>query len=287
MTGLELIRYDDAGDFLEVAGDYLVAREAEHNLILGISGRLRSAPLLFGSPPYFAAVLKDGKVVGAALRTPPHNLVLSELVHARAVDLLMADVAVEFPDLPGVLGPKEATRRFVELWQQATGSEGRLAMAERAFCCARVVAAPPVSGSLCRATAADRALLVEWMRAFIVEAFAAPPPRPAEETVDDLLGRGGSYGAFLWDDGAAVSFAGCGNPTPNGARVGPVYTPPELRGRGYASALVASLTERLLAGGRRFCFLFTDLSNPTSNKIYQRIGYEPVADVDEYRFERR
>jgi predicted GNAT family acetyltransferase len=60
-----------------------------------------------------------------------------------------------------------------------------------------------------------------------------------------------------------------------------------LRGRGYASALVASLTERLLAGGRRFCFLFTDLSNPTSNKIYQRIGYEPVADVDEYRFERR
>src|SRR5688500_10942587 len=105
MTGLELIRYDDAGDFLEVAGDYLVAREAEHNLILGISGRLRSAQLLFGSSPYFAAVLKDGEVVGAALRTPPHNLVLSELVHARAVDLLMADVAVEFPDLPGVLGP--------------------------------------------------------------------------------------------------------------------------------------------------------------------------------------
>jgi predicted GNAT family acetyltransferase len=73
-------------------------------------------------------------------------------------------------------------------------------------------------------------------------------------------------------------------PTPNGVRVGAVYTPPELRGRGYASACTAAVTQRLLADGRRFCFLFTDLSNPTSNSIYQKIGYRPVCDVDQYRF---
>jgi hypothetical protein len=88
----------------------------------------------------------------------------------------------------------------------------------------------------------------------------------------------------IWDDGQAVSMAGFGGRTPNGIRIGPVYTPPELRGRGYASALTAALTQRLLDEGRQFCFLFTDLANPTSNSIYQRIGYRPVSDVDLWRF---
>jgi len=88
----------------------------------------------------------------------------------------------------------------------------------------------------------------------------------------------------LWEDGGTVSLAGCGGLTANGIRVGPVYTPPELRRRGYASALTAALTRELLAGGRRFCFLFTDLGNPTSNSIYRQVGYEPVADVDQWAF---
>ena len=86
------------------------------------------------------------------------------------------------------------------------------------------------------------------------------------------------------DEGAPVSFSGYGGLTPNGIRIGPVYTPPELRRRGYASALVAELTKRLLDGGRKFCFLFTDLANPTSNSIYQRVGYEPVSDADQWVF---
>jgi predicted GNAT family acetyltransferase len=93
---------------------------------------------------------------------------------------------------------------------------------------------------------------------------------------------------FLWEDGGrAVSMVGVSGETPNGIRVAPVYTPPELRGRGYASACVAAVTQAQFDRGRRFCFLFTDLANPTSNKIYQAIGYEPVCDVDEYRFEAR
>jgi uncharacterized protein len=88
----------------------------------------------------------------------------------------------------------------------------------------------------------------------------------------------------LWEDEEAVSLAGWGGRTPNGIRIGPVYTPPELRRRGYASALTAELTAMLLRD-RSFCFLFTDLANPTSNSIYQRIGYEPVTDIDEWIFE--
>jgi predicted GNAT family acetyltransferase len=90
---------------------------------------------------------------------------------------------------------------------------------------------------------------------------------------------------YLWEDGdTVVSMVGAGGETPNGIRIGPVYTPPDLRGRGYASSLTAASSADQLARGRRFCFLFTDLANSTSNKIYQAIGYEPVCDVDQVRF---
>jgi hypothetical protein len=90
---------------------------------------------------------------------------------------------------------------------------------------------------------------------------------------------------YLWhDEGRPVSMAGAGGLTPHGIRVGPVYTPPDLRGRGYASNLVAGVSQAQLDAGRTFVFLFTDLGNPTANKIYQAIGYEPVIDMDEYEF---
>ncbi len=99
-----------------------------------------------------------------------------------------------------------------------------------------------------------------------------------------LAGRGRTL--YLWEDGDVVSLAGIGSPTPHGVRVGPVYTPPDRRGRGYASALVAGISQAALDAGRTFCFLFTDLANPTSNHIYETIGYRPVRDVDMWRFER-
>jgi uncharacterized protein len=89
----------------------------------------------------------------------------------------------------------------------------------------------------------------------------------------------------LWEhDGAAVAMAGFQGKTPSGVRISWVYTPPQLRGRGYASALVAALSQQLLASGNRWCFLYTDLANPTSNGIYQRLGYQPVCDAAHYTF---
>jgi uncharacterized protein len=82
-----------------------------------------------------------------------------------------------------------------------------------------------------------------------------------------------------------VSMCGYGGRTPHGIRIGPVYTPPDLRGRGYGSAVTALVTKEQLDGDRDHCFLYTDLSNPTSNKIYMQIGYEFVCDSAEYAFE--
>lgn len=284
VTGLEVRRFHSAQEFLAHAGEYLGEREAEHNLLLGLASVLSARPNLYGSTPYFAAVERDGTVVAAALRTPPHNLVLSEVADSSAIDALVTDVSGAFGELPGVLGSKDTSRRFAELWSEATGRSAQRALAERIFRAETAWRPPGVAGSMRRATAADRSLLVEWVAAFQEEAMRGRTHRPADVAVDDYLTRGEQGGIYLWEDGAPVSLAGCGGPTPNGIRIGPVYTPPERRGRGYASALTAELTSLLLSSGRRFCFLFTDLANPTSNRIYRRIGYEPVTDVDEYRF---
>ena len=107
------------------------------------------------------------------------------------------------------------------------------------------------------------------------------PARVVEARLDHGLG-----GFGLWEDeGRPVSVVGWGGSTPNGARIGPVYTPPELRRRGYASALTAWVSAERLAAGRSFCVLYTDLDNPTSNRIYTEIGYEPVCDSFDYAFE--
>jgi predicted GNAT family acetyltransferase len=128
-------------------------------------------------------------------------------------------------------------------------------------------------------------LLLEWVIAFHDEALPEAAPRhDLEAMVGRWIGNEGRT-AYLWEvDGRVVSLVAAGSQTPSGSRIGPVYTPPGERGNGYASALTAAASQHQLDSGRRFCFLFTDLANPTSNRIYQAIGYEPVADVDQYRF---
>ena len=277
---MKLTRHESADDFLAHAGSFLGAREAEHNLILGLCSRLRVAPLMYGEPPYFAVVEHDGRVVGATMRTPPHNLILSELDDLAAIGPLLEDARAEFGSLPGVVGPKQAVARFAEAWS----GPARLELAQRAFRADHVDRPSGVSGGMRDYERRDRELAAEWMDAFVDEALPEPPPESSEQFVDRRE-EDADGGLVLWeDDGAVVSMAGFGGRTPNGIRIGPVYTPPELRGRGYASALTAAITQRLLDGGLRFCFLFTDLSNPTSNNIYQRIGYEPVSDIDLWTF---
>ena len=119
---------------------------------------------------------------------------------------------------------------------------------------------------------------------FFAEARPEGSAADADSFVEHRLGRP-DEGLVIWEHDGPVSLAGYAGPTPNGIRVGPVYTPPHLRGHGYASALTAALTGRLLDEGRRYCFLFTDLANPTSNSIYQRIGYRRVGDVSRWAFD--
>jgi predicted GNAT family acetyltransferase len=159
-----------------------------------------------------------------------------------------------------------------------------LTTSERIFQLTAVTPPPPIPGRARIAGPADRALVARWLDAFIREALE-DEPSDVEAMTDRWISRRGRT-LHLWEDGQVVSLAGVGSRTPNGVRIGPVYTPPEARNRGYASALVATISQAELDAGRRFCFLFTDLANPTANHIYQTIGYEPVRDVDMWRHDR-
>jgi len=141
--------------------------------------------------------------------------------------------------------------------------------------------APPtgVSGAPSVASQDDVDHLVEWFSAFQRESGAVSTSDEAR--IRQLVAN---ETILIWRDPHPVSMVSCYSPTPNGIRISSVYTPPEYRNHGYASAAVAEMSQRQLDAGRTFCYLFTDLANPTSNSIYQQIGYRPVCDVDAYTF---
>ena len=279
---MTVVRHGAAAAFLDAAGDFLVAREAEHNLIFGVCATLAADPG-YTSDPYLATVSTAGRVVGAAIMTPPWNLVLSCTDESDSVMALAADLDERGITIPGVTGPVEIAGRFAEAWSRTHRVTNGRRIAERVYRLERVVAPEGVPGTVRVATAADRDLLVAWVDEFLAEALDRDDPDQAAALVDRSF-RTGTRTWYLWDDGGPVSVAAAGGPTPNGIRIGPVYTPPDRRRRGYASALTAATSQAELDKGRRFIFLFTDLANPTSNKIYRAIGYEPVIDIDQVAF---
>jgi hypothetical protein len=281
-------RHSSAPAFLERAGEWLLRAEVENNLILGICGGLgvaaTAAPATAtaaapADAPYFATVEEGDNVVACAIRTPPHKAVISRAA-PEAVDALVADLADRYPTLPMIFGPEPEIRRFAERWSARRGGAASRRGTEHRLFEIRRVDHPKTkpSGRLRPAEEPDIPTLIAWIEAFTAEAGGvgvADPPRFARERVAQGT-------LFVWDDEGVVAMAACMGRTPTGIRITLVYTPPPARRRGYATACVADLTQRLLDQGHAYCCLFTDLANPTSNGIYQTIGYRPILDMTDY-----
>jgi hypothetical protein len=272
-------RFSDARAFLDRAEDWLLLREAEYNVVLGIANRLLRGDHPWANPIYLATVEADGQVLGCAWRTPPHKLGLTRLP-MESIPLLVSDVAEVYSEIPGILASAAEGTEFANLWTRDRDSTWSFGTRQGIFSLEHVVTTnTPVRGTLKRAEAVDLPLVAEWGAGFArdthIEDF--DPLLYSERSI-----RNGSV--YLWQDREFRSMAAAVETTPNGTRVGYVYTPPSFRGRGYAAATVASLSQQLLDGRRRFCFLYTDLANPTSNAVYQRIGYQPVAEVVDILF---
>lgn len=281
---MQLQRFDEVDDFNQAAAPFLIQQEAQNNLPLSLIGNLQRGAF-YDEPPYMAVVRDEhDQVIAAALRTPPHNLILAQTASHEAIELLAQDTAKLYPTLKGVNGTKANSQAFAEIWTRLTGQTAAITMNERIYELTQVIPVYNVAGSARKATLDDMALLRQWLYEFRVEAFGEGDEEMVAHNLQNRLENGiGAY--YLWEvDGKAVCVVGHTVFTPNGVRIGPVYTPPAERGKGYGSACTAAVSQLLLDAGRTFCFLYTDLTNPTSNHIYQTIGYVPVCDVDEYTF---
>jgi predicted GNAT family acetyltransferase len=267
----------DATEFAARAQHFVEARVERGVLATVLLGAQRG---YFGDGLFACGVDADGRVAAAALRTPPWPMVVSELDHADADTLISAWLGHD-PELPGVTGLTASAQAVAEAWDRATGGSWAVAVREALHVLDELRDPPrPASGRLREGRAEERELLIEWERAFAHEAGLTGDH--GARLVDARLTY---HGVYLWDDGGPVCLVGNAAPAAGVVRLGPVYTPPELRGRGYASSAVAARSRLAIESGLR-CTLFTDLANPTSNKIYADVGYRRVADWNEISFTR-
>jgi uncharacterized protein len=282
---MEVLRPDDASSFLRLAGPLLERDEARNQLPLGIAGTLLEHPDAYDLV-WFWVVVHQGEPVAAALRTEPYNLVLADPSSRPALDALLEAIVEDDAALPGVVGNLPHIGTAASILSTAARRDSEIVLAQGVYELTAVREVPRVSGTARAATPEDRELLIAWLTAFSYEALPQPDHDVGRlgQTLDTRFSSEGAGFWFWEDEGRPVSLSGYSGPTPTGIRIGPVYTPPPQRRRGYATSLVAEQSRWLLERGHRSCFLFTDLSNSTSNSIYAAIGYRRVCESMEYRF---
>jgi predicted GNAT family acetyltransferase len=284
---MDVLRFTDPRAFQARATAFLLADEPRHNVLLGVAAMLVERAETY--PEFHLWTVEDGgRVVLVGMLTPPFNITISRPSAVGAIEALAAAIHGERGRPPGASGALPEVSDLVDAWVALTGEVATRRRNLRLYRITRVRPVIGVPGSMRHATVADRDLLLAWMIAFAVEALEQPD-RERTERMLDLRFRLPDPGLYLWEDpaGVPVSLVAAGGRTANGIRLGPVYTPTPARRRGFAGALTAAVSALLLDGDLRFCTLYADLANPTANHIYRDIGYEPVCDAAEYRFDVR
>lgn len=267
---------DDPHRYAEHVLDLLSARPDVNTVPLTVLETLRAGQRFSEVEPLFGWYDDGGMVTGAISMTPPYGVLLAELPPG-SEDELVAGLRARAVEVPDAMGTVDAAGRFAASWTAGTELATELAMRQRAYTLEALrPPTPPPAGQARVAAAADLDVVMDWVARFHAEAeasSAAPQPEMYQRRIE--LGL-----LWLWLDEQAnpVSMA-CRNVTVAGvSRIGPVYTPPSCRRHGYGAAVTAACTQDALDRGARQVVLFTDVANPTSNSIYQQLGYRPLDD---------
>jgi GNAT superfamily N-acetyltransferase len=259
---------------LEHARAHLAGDPVRHNLVLTVLENRAAHP----EPGRYWVVADDERTVGVALQSPLTFAATCTPMAADAVAAAVDAIAAADVALPGLVGDALTAARFAGQWTERTGTAAWPIQGQRLYEVDRVVPARPTGGRARVADVDDLALVTEWFEAFADEIGEH------RDDVGPLVARRVESGqVWLWEDGSPVGFAALSAPVEGVSRIGPVYTPPERRGRGYGSALVATVSAAVRAAGTR-CALYAELGNPSANAIYRSLGYRAVAEVLRYRF---
>lgn len=264
----------DGGTTLSPAAEtYLLTEPVRHSIFLSMAANAGRF--------WWATVPPADEVVGFAMQTPAGYSAGVTPCAPEVVDALCDRMMAEVPDLPGVIAEASTAARFAGRWAECRAVPARPVECQRVYRLDASVRPPaPTPGRLRRATPHDRDTLVVWAAGFLAEVGGLPDEDPGD-VVDRRLA--GDH-LWLWDTDGPSAMAAATKPIGGVSRIGFVYTPPERRRKGYATACVAALSDRLLADGADACMLYAQLHNPTSNAIYQRMGYRPVAEILSFRF---
>lgn len=297
---MELEFFDTPRPFLDAAGALLASDPVLGSVIASVSERT-ARELAEGHDSWAGVgapferwwlVVRDtdGEVVSAVMRTAPFKPypTFSMPMPDDAARALAAALHERGEHLGGANGALPGAEVLARATAGLSGGELLVDKGTRLWEATSVEVPPAPEGRLRRATEDDAALVLAWFTAFHEEADEQagrePDPTSGEHnTLDSVLVRIREGVEWLWElpDGTVAHLSGAGLPSYGVSRIGPVYTPREHRGRGIASYVVGELTRRGLEAGHRMC-LFTDRANPTSNKIYAGLGYEPVVDMAEH-----
>jgi GNAT superfamily N-acetyltransferase len=277
---MKAVQHKDLDAFWKLAEPVYRADPIRHTLALSVLDGLRKAPDPTAEAPLLVTFDDNGRTAGAVFCTPPWPIGVSGLPDAAIPAFIELLRDIEFP-VTGVNGPAGTAGLFSEAWLATTGATLGHEFSLRVYRLAELVP-PAVAGVARAATDADVEHLARWR----VE-FGGDTGHMPEENHAEVIRRSMALGNanLLWEvDGVPVSYAAATKPVDAMSRVGPVYTPPEHRGHGYGSAASAAVTQWALDTGADHVVLFTDLANPTSNSIYQRIGFVAHHDAADHRF---
>ncbi|GAB3876007.1 GNAT family N-acetyltransferase [Kibdelosporangium lantanae] len=262
--------HDDPETFRPLAMPLLAADPVRNTVLLTAAESLSADSVMI--------TLHDGDdVVGLVTQVLPYPLVVTAMP-IEAAELVARTVHGVRPQLTGSSGVVAHVEAFNAAWTELTGATATMQFGSRLFRLGELVP-PKVDGRARQAAEVDLPLVTKWRDAFMAETFP-------EEAEAQAKRRPDSDGVIiLWEvDGQPVSYAGARGPYAGMVRVAPVYTPEELRGHGYASAATAAVSQWALDQGAEHVLLFTDVANPTPNRLYPRLGYEPLDDSVEYKF---
>jgi hypothetical protein len=291
MAGPRLQFYTDPAEFLAAAGGHLAADPVISTVVTTIAHRALSQQAegtSHASRNWWLVVSNDsGAVVGAGMRTAtsaPYPPYLLPMPDEAAVALAYA-LHERGEEVLGINGALPAIELCATELARLGGGHVQVGQHTRLHELGELVRPASVQGGLVAATEDDLDLVTDWFTAFMGDAdeqAGRPRGASAHEVPDrlEMLRRLKNGRLWFWADGTGerVHLTGANPPSFGVARIGPVYTPPAQRGRGWASNAVAAVSQLIQAEGARVC-LFTDQANPTSNKIYTALGYRPVVDM--------
>jgi len=281
---MKIIKYDNVSDFLSNNEELLVKKESFHNLILGLAYNIRDKKVEPTAPLYYS-IQMNGEIIGGALRSHHDKPLIITEIPFDLVDLLIKNLTDNKIEIAGVVAEEKTAIYFKDHWINLKNLDYKINLHLGVYECSNVIFPKTITGDLIEGTQDHLVIIKKFIIGFFQECFPHQPIINDDiEKMMNLFLKNKSLFLLKNINNEIISMAANTRSTLNGGTISLVYTPPEFRGLGYASCVVALLSEKILKSGKKFSCLFTDLTNPTSNSIYQKIGYIKIGQNIHFDF---